>query len=200
MATGLYCNLWYTRPIGPLVPEVMAEMGDRRESIRRCSSGVRLSRGGSFFNSVLKRQLMGRKTAHRDMALFPIQHIKYPYHISTAFPPVVLDSNGRVNGSRRPSSSSLHKPNMGLNFDIEMLEKIQIVDYRYSRFALDPRTGLFSIIRFVSYFFLLFGMKLILFAVQRLERFYLENHRLCPEWAPSACKASETHSFREQRD
>ena len=94
---------------------------------------------------------MERKTAHRDIALFPIQHITYPYHISTAFHPVVTGSDECINGSTRTSLSSPHKPVVGLDPNIEMLDMIRVVDYRYLRFALDPRTGLFSIIRFVSY-------------------------------------------------
>lgn len=82
------------------------------------------------------------------MALFPLQRMKYPYHISTVFPAPALDSNGRLNGSRRSSVPSLHKPNDGLNPTVEMFDTLGIVDYRYSRFALDPRTGLFSMIRY----------------------------------------------------
>ena len=86
------------------------------------------------------------------MALFPIQHVSYPYHISTAFSPAVIGPEEYTNGSsRRTSFSSPYKPTVGLDPNIEMLDTIQVVDYRYLRFALDPRTGLFSIIRFVSY-------------------------------------------------
>src|SRR6266436_8033165 len=93
---------------------------------------------------------MASKTTYRDMALFPLQHVKYPYHISTVFlpPPPSLDSNGRLNGSRRPSASSPRKPGDGLDTDVQMLDNLHIVDYRYSRFALDPRTGLFNMIRY----------------------------------------------------
>jgi hypothetical protein len=34
----------------------------------------------------------------------------------------------------------------------EMIGELLVVDYRYARFALDPRTGLFSMIRFASLF------------------------------------------------
>jgi len=33
-----------------------------------------------------------------------------------------------------------------------MLDTLHIIDYRYSRFAVDPRTGLFNIIRYPSSF------------------------------------------------
>ena len=83
------------------------------------------------------------------MALFPLQHLKYPYHISSVFPPPALDSNGHLNGVQRSSPSSPRKPGEGLDFEIQMLDTLHIVDYRYSRFALDPRTGLFNMIRYV---------------------------------------------------
>ena len=41
-----------------------------------------------------------RKTAYRDIAIFPTRKIKYPYHISTVFP-------AQVQLSRVPSRSSL---------------------------------------------------------------------------------------------
>lgn len=76
------------------------------------------------------------------MAIFPIQSLSYPYHISTVFASPALDSNGRLNGVL-----SSPKPDNDLAFNTEMLDNLQVVDYRYSRFALDPRTGLFSMIR-----------------------------------------------------
>src|SRR6267154_1774940 len=92
---------------------------------------------------------MASKTTYRDMALFPLQHIKYPYHVSTVFPSPALDSNGRLNNSRRPSVSSARKPGDDLDSEVQMLDTLLVVDYRYSRFALDPRTGLFDMIRYI---------------------------------------------------
>ncbi|KAF7315568.1 Cation-transporting ATPase [Mycena indigotica] len=63
------------------------------------------------------------ESAHRDITLFRIQALKYPYPISSVFRPTIDSS------------------------DTEQLDHLTIVDYRYNRFALDPRTGLFSIIR-----------------------------------------------------
>jgi hypothetical protein len=79
-----------------------------------------------------------RKSAYRDIALFPIHTLEYPYHISTAFP-AQADSTSQI------SSRS------GVNGDVDtsVLQTLTIVDYRYARFALDPRTGLFSMVRFV---------------------------------------------------
>ena len=41
------------------------------------------------------------------------------------------------------------KPNEDYDERDGMLRCLSVVDYRYSRFALDPRTGLFNMIRYV---------------------------------------------------
>ncbi|KAJ7072233.1 P-type ATPase [Mycena amicta] len=63
------------------------------------------------------------ESAYRDITLFRIRTVPYPYPISTVFPPTI-DSPGT-----------------------EHLHQLTIVDYRCNRFALDPRSGLFSLIR-----------------------------------------------------
>lgn len=75
------------------------------------------------------------ESAYRDISLFPIRKIEYPYHISTVF-------SGSVAFSRVPSRA-------GENGDISSgtLQHLLVVDYRYARFALDPRTGLFSMMK-----------------------------------------------------
>ncbi|KAJ7287425.1 Ca-transporting ATPase [Mycena rebaudengoi] len=67
-----------------------------------------------------------------DIVLVHIRTLSYPYHISTVFPSVVdpVQLQAPLDTARQESLGSLI-----------------LVDYRYSRFALDPRTGLFSIIR-----------------------------------------------------
>jgi len=87
------------------------------------------------------------ETTYRDMALFPLQCIKYPYHVSTVFPSPSLDLNRRINSIRRSSASPARKPDDDLGSEVQMLDTLHIIDYRYSRFAVDPRTGLFNIIR-----------------------------------------------------
>lgn len=57
----------------------------------------------------------------------------YPYDISTVFSKPV-DPSARLN---TPSAELVNGK----------LKTLVIVDYRYSRFALDPRTGLFDMIR-----------------------------------------------------
>jgi cation-transporting ATPase 13A2 len=72
------------------------------------------------------------QTAYRDIALFPVEKIDYPYDTSTVFnaPPSTEDTPD------------------------EKIGDLLIVDYRYARFALDPRTGLFSMVRLVSFTYL----------------------------------------------
>lgn len=69
------------------------------------------------------------QTAYRDIALFPVEKISYPYNTSTIF--------------NAPSSVE--------DTDDEKIGDLLVVDYRYARFALDPRTGLFSMIRYGSF-------------------------------------------------
>ena len=73
--------------------------------------------------------MTGWKSAYRDIALFPVTTIHYPYHISTVFmsdaEPIVGDSG--------------------------MLDHLLVVDYRYARFALNPRTGLFTMVKYVNF-------------------------------------------------
>lgn len=90
------------------------------------------------------------QSLHRDITLFPVKRITYPYERSTVFTSTLPEASGR---SRKNSVSSRSKPN-GDNGDnkVEMVEDLHIVDYRHSRFALDTRTGLFTIIRSVLRF------------------------------------------------
>ena len=76
------------------------------------------------------------KTAYRDIALFPVGKIDYPYPISTVF-------------STQPDPTQI-LPNHRSSTSVPVLSALTFVDYRYNRFALDPRTGLFSMIQYVS--------------------------------------------------
>ncbi|KAJ7497400.1 hypothetical protein FB451DRAFT_1211342 [Mycena latifolia] len=78
------------------------------------------------------------ESAYRDITLFRILTLNYPYPISTVFPP------SSVADALEPSRSSSSSVN---NQQPDTLGSLTIVDYRYSRFALDPRTGLFNMIR-----------------------------------------------------
>ncbi|KAI0666684.1 Ca-transporting ATPase [Trametes maxima] len=74
------------------------------------------------------------ETAYRDIALFPISRMEYPYPIATVF-------------STPPDPSQLLPTARTSRNEGEPLSSLAYVDYRYNRFALDPRTGLFSMIR-----------------------------------------------------
>lgn len=98
-----------------------------------------------IFLRLLRLCVIMFQSPHRDITLFPIKRISYPYERSTVFPNTLPESNGR---SRKPSVSSRSKPNGDNDKDkAEMLEDLHLVDYRYSRFALDTRTGLFTMVR-----------------------------------------------------
>ncbi|KAI0697731.1 P-type ATPase [Cerioporus squamosus] len=73
------------------------------------------------------------ETAYRDIAIFPILQLGYPYSISTVF-------------STPPDPAQLLPKYRAGDADAA-LTSLTYVDYRYNRFALDPRTGLFSMIR-----------------------------------------------------
>ncbi|GJE95870.1 P-type cation-transporting ATPase domain-containing protein [Phanerochaete sordida] len=77
------------------------------------------------------------ESAYRDISLFPIRKVEYPYHVSTVFPAQVSGSLSRTpsrTGENGHATSGL-------------LKCLTVVDYRYARFALDPRTGLFSMVK-----------------------------------------------------
>ncbi|KAK0504701.1 hypothetical protein EDD18DRAFT_1126008 [Armillaria luteobubalina] len=79
------------------------------------------------------------ESAYRDIAIFPIHTIKYPYPLSTVFS-APLDPSSIIDSSLKTADG----PDAG---EDGLLHKLFILDYRYSRFALDPRTGLFGVVR-----------------------------------------------------
>ncbi|KAL4080351.1 hypothetical protein V8B97DRAFT_2020959 [Scleroderma yunnanense] len=85
----------------------------------------------------LKQGFVAIESAYRAITLFPVKHISYPYERSTIFsrPP---DSEG---------SSPPAKLNAEDNHKFEVIGDLLIIDYRYSRFVLDPQTGLFRMLR-----------------------------------------------------
>ncbi|KAI0081294.1 hypothetical protein K474DRAFT_1768739 [Panus rudis PR-1116 ss-1] len=78
----------------------------------------------------LKHGFIVAESAYRDIALFPVRILDYPYHISTVFPAEV---DQRLPGEANGTSV--------------ILDHLLVVDYRYARFALDPRNGLFSLVK-----------------------------------------------------
>ena len=81
--------------------------------------------------------LTERKTAYRDIAIFPVTHIDYPYPVTTVF--------------SAPPDPSQFLPSYRAEPSILMLSHLTFVDYRYNRLALDPRTGLFNMIRYAPF-------------------------------------------------
>ncbi|KAG2119505.1 uncharacterized protein F5147DRAFT_664357 [Suillus discolor] len=77
------------------------------------------------------------ESAHRDITLFPVKRLAYPYARSTVFPVSPAEADGRPQPLSRGDTGERQ----------EILDDLHIVDYRYSRFALDIQTGLFGMIR-----------------------------------------------------
>ena len=74
------------------------------------------------------------QSALRDLALFPAKQLDYPYPASTVFSGALGDSKAQSNGNGHNTPD-----------DDLVLGTLLVVDYRYARFALDPRTGLFQL-------------------------------------------------------
>ncbi|KAF9012429.1 P-type ATPase [Cyathus striatus] len=83
------------------------------------------------------------ESAHRALNLIPVRTLNYPYHIFTVFPASVPIDQG-IELYREQLTNEA-----GRYYDAKdgTLKRLLVVDYRYSRFALDPRTGLFSMIK-----------------------------------------------------
>ncbi|KAA1476776.1 P-type ATPase [Dentipellis sp. KUC8613] len=82
------------------------------------------------------------ESAYRDIALFPVHRLHYPYPASTVFTGLSATSGGP--GSPKTNGNGLG--NGAPDADLQ-LENLLVLDYRYARFALDPRTGLFSMVK-----------------------------------------------------
>ncbi|KAI6157586.1 hypothetical protein BKA82DRAFT_4058956 [Pisolithus tinctorius] len=93
----------------------------------------------SFKN--LKHGFVAIEVAHRDITLIPVKHLAYPYERSTIFPHRASELEGPAGSSPKP------KLNNDDNDKSHIIGDLLIVDYRYSRFVLDPCTGLFSMLR-----------------------------------------------------
>ncbi|KAG1716644.1 hypothetical protein ID866_522 [Astraeus odoratus] len=89
----------------------------------------------------LKHGFVVVESAYRDITLFPIKHLPYPYERSSVFPNVSPDIEGL------PRNTQIPKANSYDNDGSDIIGDLLIVDYRYSRFVLDPNTGLFSTLR-----------------------------------------------------
>lgn len=83
------------------------------------------------------------------MVVVPLSKLWYPYPISTVFPETAaaLTSTEECFSSQHVSAVDPRK-DVGESVD-GLTSSLNIVDYRYTRFVLNPDTGLFATIRFV---------------------------------------------------
>ncbi|GAW05440.1 Ca-transporting ATPase [Lentinula edodes] len=91
----------------------------------------------AFIN--IKQGFVVVESSNRDVMLISLHKLEYPFPITTVFPSSFDQS----------SSGSSFKSNETQTYDAEtkMLRSLIIMNYRYSRFALDPRNGLFYVMR-----------------------------------------------------
>ena len=78
--------------------------------------------------------------------LLPIQKLKYRYPITTVFPETTPITPVEL---VMPSNEE---------YDVKdgRLSNLLVIDYRYNRLAVDPRTGLFAMVRYLHYLLSLF--------------------------------------------
>lgn len=83
------------------------------------------------------------ESAYRAITMLSIRVLDYQYHISTVFPlDVPVDQCTELYRSSLEQKMDEH-----LSADDGVLKKLLVVDYRYTRYALDPRTGLFHMVK-----------------------------------------------------
>ncbi|KAF8200947.1 P-type ATPase [Pholiota molesta] len=79
------------------------------------------------------------ESSYKAISLLPIKEIHYPYHISTVFHgtlPIIPGTEAEI---IKPSNEKYSVEN-------GMLKYLLITDYRHTRFAVDPRTGLLTLL------------------------------------------------------
>lgn len=98
------------------------------------------------------------QTPYKDLNIQSIQTIPYPYPLSTVFPPTRSSSttpNGNLTGSTTPTPAGPNGAKILVATDLERgrvgwedaLGFLKVVEYRYTRFALDERSGEWKMIR-----------------------------------------------------
>lgn len=90
----------------------------------------------AFINS--KHGFVVVESAYRAIMLLPIRVLDYAFSITTVFPSTLPVVSGMP--FLKPSADDYDEAT-------GTLKQLFILDYRYTRFAVDPRTGLFSLIR-----------------------------------------------------
>ncbi|KAG7098658.1 hypothetical protein E1B28_000574 [Marasmius oreades] len=96
-----------------------------------------VTRETSFKN--IRKGFVVVETQHTDVALFPMKIMEYPYPIYTALPADIPDALGFAAPGEVSDDT--------YDEESKVLRKLLTVDYRYTRFILDPRTGLFVVLR-----------------------------------------------------
>ncbi|KAJ3824491.1 hypothetical protein EV361DRAFT_891484 [Lentinula raphanica] len=87
----------------------------------------------------IKQGFVVVESSNRDVVLVSLHRLAYSYPIATVFPPRLL---GQV-----LSTPLQHDPEGTYDAETKMLRSLLVISYRYSRFALDPRDGLFYVMR-----------------------------------------------------
>jgi len=126
-----------------LVSPPLVTLGRTRKSIHQFGQWLHRRRGGSGLSIEIILVLTSNKSAYRAITLLPIRILDYQYHISTAFPhdvPVGQCTELYRSGLEQRMVEHLDSRD-------GVLKKLLVVDYRYTRYALDPRTGLFHMVK-----------------------------------------------------
>jgi len=99
------------------------------------------------------------QTPYKDLNIQPIQTIPYPYPLSTVFPPTRSSTsntpNGTITGNTTPTPAGPNGAKILVPTDLERgrvgwedaLGFLKVVEYRYTRFALDERSGDWRMVR-----------------------------------------------------
>lgn len=101
------------------------------------------------------------ETPYGDIHIVPMEVIDYPYPLSTVFPAAAAASTGASAHASANASAAASAANSILNgtnghhTDVEQGKSsweektghLRVMEYRYTRFALDPRTGRWAMIR-----------------------------------------------------
>ncbi|CAA7259088.1 unnamed protein product [Cyclocybe aegerita] len=78
------------------------------------------------------------ESSYKAIMLLPIRSLKYPYPITTVFPQTIPIVDGM---------ETIIPSNKDYELKDGFIKHLLVTDYRYTRFAVDPRTGLFNMVR-----------------------------------------------------
>ncbi|KAF6760303.1 P-type ATPase [Ephemerocybe angulata] len=95
-----------------------------------------VAREKAFINS--KHGFVVVESAYRAIMTLPVRVLDYPFPITTVFPATLPITSGLP--LLKPSKEDYDETT-------GKLKQLHILDYRYTRFAVDPRTGLFTLVR-----------------------------------------------------